>query len=105
MQLVKPYRSEMLLEELKVIESKKMKLLVDNKSVIDLAHHPMCHGRRKHIKMRCHFLRDQVNKEKIELEYYKSKVQLADLLTKPLEKTRFGKLKKLIGMRSLECMN
>lgn len=52
---------EMLLDELKVMESKKMKLFVDNKSTIDLTNHPICHGRSKYIKKRYHFLRDQVN--------------------------------------------
>ncbi|XP_058750756.1 secreted RxLR effector protein 161-like [Vicia villosa] len=36
---------EILLEELKIMEPKKMKMFVDNKSAIDLATHPMCHGR------------------------------------------------------------
>lgn len=53
---------EIMLEELKVIESKKIKLFVDNKSAIDLANHPMCHGRSKHVERRHHFSRDQVNK-------------------------------------------
>ena len=39
---------KMLLEELKIMES-KMKLFVDNKSAINLVNHPMCHGRSKHI--------------------------------------------------------
>ena len=40
---------EMLLEELRIMES-KMKLFVDNKSTINLANHPMCHGLIKHIE-------------------------------------------------------
>lgn len=39
-----------------MMESKKMKLFVDNKSPIDLVNHPMFHGRRKHIEIRYHFL-------------------------------------------------
>lgn len=34
---------EMLLEELKIMESKKIKLYIDNMSSIDLSNHPMCH--------------------------------------------------------------
>ena len=63
---------KMLLEELKIMKPKKMKLFVDNKSVIVLANHHVCHGRSNHIKRRYHFLRDQVNKGKIDLEYCKS---------------------------------
>jgi len=39
----------------------KIKLLVDNKSTIDLAIHPTSHGRSKHIENRFHFLHEQVN--------------------------------------------
>jgi len=61
---------EMLLEELKVIETEKVMLLVDNKSTIDLAaNHPMNYGRRESIDMKYHFLRDQVNKDRLEIEY------------------------------------
>lgn len=59
---------EMLLETLKIMELKKMKLFFDNKSVINLENHLLCRGRSKHIEMRYHFLRDQVNKGKLELE-------------------------------------
>lgn len=34
----------MLLEELKIIEPKKMKLLIDDKSAIDMRNHLMCHA-------------------------------------------------------------
>ena len=96
---------EMLLEELRIMESKKIKLFVDNKSAINLANHPMSHGRSKHIERRYHFLRDQVNKGKLDLEYCKTEVQLADIFTKPLGRARFDELKRSIGMRSLENMN
>lgn len=96
---------EMLLEELKIMEPKKMRLFVDNKSAIDLGNHPMCHGRSKHLERRYHFLRDQVNKGKLEHEHCKSKLQLADILNKPLKKVGFDELKRIIKMRSLENMN
>ncbi|MCI45484.1 copia protein, partial [Trifolium medium] len=69
---------------------------------IDLAKHPVSHGRSKHIERRFHFLRDQVNRDKLELEYCKSEIQLADILTKPLKKARVDELKKLMGMKCLE---
>jgi hypothetical protein len=96
---------EMLLEELKIMEPKNIKLFVDNKSAINLVNHPVCHGRSKHIERRYHFLRDQVNKGKVEIRYCKTEVQLADIFTKPLKKVRFEELKGSIGMRSLENMN
>jgi hypothetical protein len=95
----------MLLSELKAVEATKLKLLVDNMSAIDLANNPVSHGRSKHIERRFHFLRDQMNKEKLELKYCNTEIQLADILTKPMAKTRFDTLKKLIRMDSLENMH
>ena len=94
----------MLLEELRMMES-KMKMFVDNKSAVNLVNHPMCHGRSKHIERRYQFLRDQVNKGKLEIKHCKTKVQLADIFTKPLKKVRFEELKKGIRMRSFKNMN
>ncbi|XP_058766193.1 secreted RxLR effector protein 161-like [Vicia villosa] len=55
---------KMLLEELKIMEPKNMKLFVNNKSAIEVTNHPVCHGRSKHIERIYHFLRDQVKKVK-----------------------------------------
>lgn len=55
---------EMLLKELKIMESKIIKLFVDNKLAIDMENHPASHGRSKHIEMICHFLRDQTHEER-----------------------------------------
>lgn len=85
---------EMLLEELKIMEPRKMKLFDDNKPTIDLVNHSVCHGRSKHIERMYHFLK-----------HCKTKQQLADILTKPLKKVRFDELQKNIGMKSLESMN
>lgn len=64
----------MLLEELKIIETLKIKMFVDNKSIIDLVNHPMSHGISEYIDSKYNFLRDQVNKDKLEIEYCKSKI-------------------------------
>ncbi|RDX90254.1 Copia protein, partial [Mucuna pruriens] len=59
--------------------SKKVKLLVDNKSTINLARHSPSHGRSKHIGTRFHFLREQINNEKLQIEYCRTKIQFADI--------------------------
>lgn len=83
----------------------KIKLLVDDKSSIDLANHPMNHSRSKHIKRRYNFLRDQVGKEMLNIKYCKTKLELAYILTKPLKQTRFEGLKKINRNGSLEKLN
>lgn len=90
-----------LLEELKAGFGSSVNLLVDNKSAIDLAKNPVSHGRSKHIETKFHFLRQQVEKEKIKLEHCRTEVQLADILTKPLKIDQFKKLRDLIGVTRL----
>ncbi|RDX95877.1 Copia protein, partial [Mucuna pruriens] len=58
-----------LMIEMKIRREEPMKILIDNKLAISLAKHPVAHGRSKHIETRFHFLRDQVSKGKLELEY------------------------------------
>lgn len=73
----------MLLKELKIMKPKKINLFVDKKSAIDLANHPVCHDRSKHIKRRYHLLGDQVKKGKLKLEHFQTEWQLVDILIKP----------------------
>jgi len=49
-----------------------IKIYVDNVSTINLAKNSVFHQRSKHIYIRYHFLRDQVGKNMIILEYCKS---------------------------------
>jgi hypothetical protein len=47
------------------------------------------HSRTKHIEVRYHFLRDNVEKGNIDLIHVPTEKQLADILTKPLAKLHF----------------
>jgi len=73
----------------------RMRMLMDSRSTFDLAKHPISHGRSRHIETRFHFLRDQVNKEKLEQQHCKTRMQLVDLLKKPLKASTFEKLRKI----------
>lgn len=94
-----------LMQELKMKEPTAVRLLIDNKSAINLAKHPVAHGRSKHIETRFHYLRDQVNREKLSLEFCRTEVQVADILTKPLRKDRFEELRKKLGVICLSELN
>jgi len=65
---------------------------------IDLAKHPTSHGRRKHNETKFHFLHEQVNNEKFDVEYYKSELQLAYVFTKALKAERLKIMRDSIGV-------
>lgn len=94
-----------LMQELGMKGEDPVKLLIDNRSAINLAKHPIAHGRSKHIETRFHFLRDQVTKEKLILEHCRTEVQLADILTKPLKRDRFLELREKLAIVSLSNLN
>lgn len=78
-----------LLEEIGLCKTGAMNMLMENKSAMDLAKNHVAHGRSKHIETRYHFLRDQVNNEKMKLVHCKTVMQVADVLTKPRKKGQF----------------
>ncbi|RDX84324.1 hypothetical protein CR513_34648, partial [Mucuna pruriens] len=64
---------------------KKVKLLVNNKSAIDLTRYTTSHARNKHIETRFYFLREQVNNEKLQIEHCRIEIQFADIFIKALK--------------------
>jgi hypothetical protein len=82
----------------------KVPLLCDNESAVKIANNPVLHSRTKHIDIRHHFLRDHVAKGDIILEGVRSKDQLADIFTKPLDKTRFCMLRNELNILDLKIL-
>ena len=70
----------------------------DNQPAISLAHNPEFHGRPKHMDIRYHFTREQVEKKSMRLEYCPTEEMIADVLTKGLSKHRFEKLRGACGV-------
>ena len=56
----------------------------DNTAAIILAKNPEDHDRAKHIDIKYHLIRDEVERGRISLKYVDSKENIADILTKPL---------------------
>ncbi|GKA12206.1 retrovirus-related pol polyprotein from transposon TNT 1-94, partial [Tanacetum coccineum] len=73
-------------------------IMCDNKGAIDLSKTPVKHSRTKHIKIRHHFLRDNVQKGHISIEKVSSIDNIADILTKPLKRKSFNYLRLGFGM-------
>ncbi|KAJ9561586.1 hypothetical protein OSB04_006746 [Centaurea solstitialis] len=68
---------------------KKIPIYCDSKSAIAISANPVQHSKTKHIDIRYHFLKDNVEKENIELYFVNTEYQLADLFTKALDEKRF----------------
>lgn len=87
----------------RVIEMKvkPITLYVDNRSAIDLAKNPVFHGRRKHIDVRFHFIRDCVERGDVIIKHVSSGDQRADVLTKPMSAVKFVRMRELLGIKKL----
>jgi len=72
----------------------KVPLLCDNTSAIN----QIQHSRTKHSEIRHHFIRDHVNNGDCEVKFIETKLQLADIFTKPLPKERFFFLRNELGI-------
>ena len=56
----------------------------DNQAAISMSKNPQYHGRAKHISIKYHFIREQVNDGTVTLKYCPTQDMLADMLTKGL---------------------
>ncbi|GJV73294.1 hypothetical protein Tco_1493289 [Tanacetum coccineum] len=76
-------------------------LYCDKKSAIVLCCNNVQHSRAKHIDVRYHFIKEQVENGIVELYFVRTEYQLADIFTKPLPRERFNFLIEKLGMRSI----
>ncbi|GKA14542.1 putative reverse transcriptase domain-containing protein [Tanacetum coccineum] len=79
----------------------KIPLYRDNKSAISLCCNNVQHSRSKHIDVRYHFIKEQVENGVVELYFFRTEYQLANIFTKDLPRERFNFLVKNLGMQSL----
>nr|GEX03872.1 hypothetical protein [Tanacetum cinerariifolium] len=78
----------------------KIPMYCDNKSANALCCDNVQHSRSKHIGIRYHFIKEQVENRVIELYFVNTEYQLADLFTKALGRDRIEFLINKLGMRS-----
>ncbi|GJV49134.1 hypothetical protein Tco_1439346 [Tanacetum coccineum] len=79
----------------------KIPMYYDNKSTIALCCNNVQHSRVKHIDVRYHFIKEQVENGVVELYFVRTLYQLTDIFTKPLPRERFNFLIEKLGMRSM----
>ncbi|GKA53925.1 retrovirus-related pol polyprotein from transposon TNT 1-94 [Tanacetum coccineum] len=80
---------------------KLIPLYFDSQSAIALSCNTVQHSRTKHIAVRYHFIKEQVENGVVELYFVKSDYQLANIFTKALARERFEFLIKRLSMQSI----
>ena len=80
------------------IHIKAIPLMCDNTSAVSMEKNPVHHKRTKHIDVRHHFLRDNVEKGNIVLTYCPTEERIADIFTKALSKDQFERNRLKLGM-------
>ncbi|GJZ62131.1 hypothetical protein Tco_0618268 [Tanacetum coccineum] len=78
----------------------KILMYCDNKSAIALSCNNVQHSRSKHMDIRFHFIKEQVENGVIELYFVNMEYQLADIFTKALARERIEFLINKLGMQS-----
>ena len=74
----------------------KIPVLCDNTSATNLAKNPIQHSRSKHIDIKHHFIRDDIQKGDIELSFVNIEDQIADIFLKLLAEDHFYYIKNLL---------
>jgi hypothetical protein len=98
-----------LLVDLGQEQSSPTELYCDNKSVIAVAQNQVQHGKTKHINVKFHSIRDAEKNLLIKIHYYLTDIQLADIMTKALPRSRLEFLRMKLGLSKAnlneECWN
>ncbi|GJX62287.1 putative ribonuclease H-like domain-containing protein [Tanacetum coccineum] len=76
-------------------------IYIDNESTICIVKNPVSHSKTKHIEIRHHFIRDSYEKKLIQVIKIHTDQNVADLLTKAFDVSRFNFLIASIGLLNL----
>lgn len=80
-------------------------IFCNNQSTLKAARNPVHHEQLKHIELWLHFIRENVITGIVDILYIPTRDQIADLLTKPLGKQRFVKLRDELGIKNLNLLD
>ncbi|SLM33754.1 Ribonuclease H-like domain [Lasallia pustulata] len=76
-----------------------VKIFEDNQPAIDLTKRPASSdGRTKHIELRWHYIRQEINRGNVKVTWIGTNNQAADGLTKALDHIKFKQFRNLIGL-------
>ncbi|GJP63816.1 hypothetical protein CLOP_g20858 [Closterium sp. NIES-67] len=94
-----------LLNEMDINMEGPITIKSDSQSAIALAQNDNWHGRTKHMDVKYHWVREQLQKKAFVFEHVGTKEQPADFLTKVLPKENFEHCKELVGMRNITALH
>ena len=80
-----------LLKDLKIEQKQPTTIFEDNQGCIAMTKNNVYHSRTKHIDIKYHFIRTEVENHKVTFVYKQTADMIADIFTKPLEKQAFVK--------------
>ena len=72
----------------------------DSQSAIDSSKNSMYHSRTKHIDVRYHWIREQVENESLYLKKISTDKNPSDMMTKVIPRNKFELCKELVGTNS-----
>ena len=87
-----------ILSEFGFEQQKPTPLWCDNESAIKLAKDLVLPQHNKHIELHMHFFRNLVHDRVLEMLYFPTDDQVADIFTKSLTEVKFSKLKFMLGV-------
>ena len=79
-------------------------IFCDNTSAINISKNPCQHNKTKHIDIRHHFLRDNVEKGLISMNFCSTDMQIADIFTKALNRESFDKNRPELGILRMSSL-
>ncbi|KAI3790995.1 hypothetical protein L2E82_04493 [Cichorium intybus] len=80
-------------------------IFCDSTSAIAISHNPVHHSMTKHIDIRYHFIKDNIQKGHIELHFINTEDQIADVFTKALDETKFLYFLGRLGMLNTDIIH
>lgn len=87
-----------LLCELGIKMNGSFEIYEDNQACIAIAQEPREHQRMKHIDIKYCFIRNQIQEEGVQIKYIPTEEQLADIMTKGLDRAKFLNLRDGINL-------
>jgi hypothetical protein len=73
-----------------------LKVMNDNQSAVAICKNDVLHNRVRHIDIKHHFIREQVEKGAVDITWIPTDEQLADILTKPMRGALFTRMRDAI---------